>query len=141
MGNTYFKHRSLYNYTRVARGQGGVEVRSMIDLVLGKRDMLHYVQDVRVVRGIERGLSDHHVVMCKVRLVEAWIKMGEGVVGARRIRREKLREYQYREIYARSFEGKGVEWDGHDNVENMWKQVKRAMVKSAREVCGSVRIG
>ena len=63
------------------------------------------------------------------------------MVGARRIRREKLREYQYREIYARSLEGKGVEWDGHDNVENMWKQVKRAMVKSAREVCGSVKIG
>ena len=31
------------------------------------------------------------------------------VVGARRIRSEKLREHQCREGYARSLEGKGVE--------------------------------
>ena len=43
VGNTYFKHMSLHKYTRVARGQDGVEVKSMIDLVLVKRDMLHYV--------------------------------------------------------------------------------------------------
>ena len=40
LGNTYFKHRSLYKYTRVARGQDRVEVKSMIDLVLVKKDML-----------------------------------------------------------------------------------------------------
>ena len=42
-GNTYFKHGSLHKYTRVARGQDGVEVKIMIDLVLVKRDMLRYV--------------------------------------------------------------------------------------------------
>ena len=41
------------------------------------------------------------------------------VVGARRIRSKKLREYQYREGYSRSLEGKGVEWDGDNNVEHM----------------------
>ena len=55
VGNMYFKHMSLHKYTRVARGQDGVEVKSMIDLVLVKRDMLRYVQDVRVVRGMGRG--------------------------------------------------------------------------------------
>ena len=54
-----------------------------------------------------RGLSDNYVVLCKVRLVGAWIKRIEVVVGARRIRSEKLR--QYREGYTRSLEGKGVE--------------------------------
>ena len=34
MGNTYFKHRSLHKYTKVARCQDGVEIRSRIDLVL-----------------------------------------------------------------------------------------------------------
>ena len=33
-------------------GQDRVKVKSMIDLVLVKRDMLHYVQDVRAVRGM-----------------------------------------------------------------------------------------
>ena len=56
-----------------------------------------------------RGLSDYHVVLYKVRLVGAWIKRREEVVGARSIRSEKLREHQYREGYARSLEGKGVE--------------------------------
>ena len=67
--------------------------------------------------------------------------MREVVVGARRTRSEKLMEHQYREGYAWSLEGKGVEWDGDNNVEHMWDQVKRAMVESAREVCGSVRVG
>ena len=44
-----------------------------------------------------RGLSDHYVIVCKVRLVRAWIKRREVVVGARRIRSEKMREHQYRE--------------------------------------------
>ena len=42
--------------------------------------------------------------------------------------------------YARSLDGKGVEWNG-DNVDHMWEQVKRATVESAREVCGSVNVG
>ena len=64
------------------------------------------------------------------------------VAGATRIRSKKLREHQYRERYVRSFEGKGVvEWDRDDNVEHMWEQVKQAMMGSAREECGSVRVG
>ena len=50
----------------------------MIDLVLVKRDMLLYIHEQRTVRGMGRGLSDHHVVLCKVRLVGAWIKRREG---------------------------------------------------------------
>ena len=42
----------MHKYTRVARGREGVEIKSMIDLVLLKRDMLRYVQDVRAVRGM-----------------------------------------------------------------------------------------
>ena len=53
---TYFKHRSLHNYTRLARGQDRMEIKSMIDLVLVKRNMLRYVQAVRAVRGMGRGL-------------------------------------------------------------------------------------
>ena len=34
-----------------------------------------------------------------------------------------------------------VEWDEGRNVEQMWEQVKRAMVDSAREVCGLVIVG
>ena len=74
VGSTYSEHRSLHKYTRVGRGQDGVEVKSMIDLVVVKKDMLLYVQDVRAVRGIGRHLSDHPVLLCKVKLVRAWIR-------------------------------------------------------------------
>ena len=96
VGNIYFKHRSLHKYTRVARGQDEMDMKSMIDLMLVKRDMRRYVQDVRVVRGMGRGLSDHHVVLCKFRLVGASIKRRD-VIEARRIRTEKLGKYQYKE--------------------------------------------
>ena len=46
----------------------------MIDLVLMKRDMQIYVQEVRAVRRMGRGLSDNYVILCKVRLVASWIK-------------------------------------------------------------------
>ena len=88
-----------------------------------------------------RALSDHHVVLCKVRLVAAWIKRREVVVGARKIRSEKLREDWYREEYTRSLEGKELEWNGYNNVEHMWEEVKLTMLESTREVCGSVRVG
>ena len=50
MINIYFKYRSLHKYTRMASKQDGVEVKSMIDLVLVKNDMLRYV------RGMGQGL-------------------------------------------------------------------------------------
>ena len=89
---------------------------------------------MQVVRGMGHDLSDHHVVLCKVSLIGAWIKRVKVVVRARRIRSKKVREHQYREGYVRSLEGKGIELDGDDNVEHMWEQVKWAMVESAREV-------
>ena len=58
MGNIYFEHKSLHKYTREAKGQDGVEVKSMIYLVLVNKDMLHYVQDVREMG---RCISDSHV--------------------------------------------------------------------------------
>ena len=67
-------YRSLHKCTRVARGRDDVKIKSMIDLVLVKRDMLQYMQFVRSVRGMGGDLSHHHVVLCKVRLVKAWIK-------------------------------------------------------------------
>ena len=53
VGNTYFKHKSLQKYTKVARTQDRVEEMNMTDLVLVKKDMLHYLQDVKRVRGMK----------------------------------------------------------------------------------------
>ena len=58
------------------------------------------------------------------------------VIGAKRIRSEKLREDWNREGYARSLKGKRV--GDRDNVDHMLEKVKLAMVESAREVCGGM---
>ena len=71
---TQFKHKNLPKYTRVPRGQDGVEVKNMIDLVPVNKGMLCFEQDVKAVRGMGQEISDHHVVLCKVRLVGKWIK-------------------------------------------------------------------
>ena len=63
---TYFEHKNLHKYSRVARGQDGEEIKSMIDLALIKKDMLRFVQEVRAVRGMGQGISDHHVVLSQV---------------------------------------------------------------------------
>ena len=41
--NTYFQQKTLHNCIRVAKGYDRVEVKSMIDLVLVKKDILRYV--------------------------------------------------------------------------------------------------
>ena len=45
-----------------------------------------------------------------------------------------MRDHQYRGGYDRSFEGKGVEWDGGDNVEHMLEQVNEQWLKCKRNV-------
>ena len=67
VGTTYFEHRSLHKCTRLARSQDGVEVKGMIDLVLVKKDMLHYVRAVR--NGTRCFRSEITMMHCKVRLV------------------------------------------------------------------------
>ena len=57
-------------------------------------EYMRYMQHVRAVGGMGRSPSNHHVVLCNVRLVGAWIKRREVVVGDRSIRIEKLREDQ-----------------------------------------------
>ena len=42
--------KRIYRSTGVARGQDGLEVKSKIDLMLIKKDMLRYVQDVMAMR-------------------------------------------------------------------------------------------
>ena len=69
----------------------------MIDLVLVKKAMMPYVQDLMAIRRMEVS----HIIMYCVKLVR-W----EVVNGVRRTRCEKLREHKYLEGYARCLESK-----------------------------------
>ena len=54
---------SFRRYTKVPRGQHGVEVKSMIYLVLVKKDMMRYVQNVRLVTLCKVRLGGGHVLI------------------------------------------------------------------------------
>ena len=87
----------FHKYTKVAKGQDGVEVMIIIDLVMVKKYMLCYVHDGR---GMRQSLLDPHDVLC------TWIKRRKVLNEARRIRSGKLREHQYIEGYERCLESR-----------------------------------
>ena len=80
------------------------------------------------------GLSDHHAVLHKVRLVGAWITRREVVVGARRIRSKKLREHKYGEGYPRSLKEKGVEIG--KNPKSVWWNDEKKLQLGERRLLG-----
>src|SRR5678816_3166872 len=111
----------------------------MIDFVLVKKEMLKYVLDVKSVRGLGMGLSDHYV-LCKIKLVGAWMerKVIRKEVG--KIKGEKLSEQDNKEKYVRALASKSVECERVD-TEQIWGQMKEAIVSSAKEVCGCAKVG
>ena len=61
---THYEHNNIHKYSRVGRGQDGMEVMSKIDLLLG--GMLKYVLDVKTLMGMERSKLGHSVALCKM---------------------------------------------------------------------------
>ena len=140
IGNTYFEHKNIHKYTRIGKARDR-EVRSMIDLILVKRDMLKYLCDVKVVRGLSGDLSDHLIVLCKIRLIGTWMERKERNRKGERIRSERLKNEEYKREYKQAIENKSGRVHGELDVEIMWEQVKSIIVESAREVCGTARPG
>ena len=50
-----------------------MKVKGMVDSLLVKRSVLKSVYDVKTVRGLGQGNSDHFVLSCGVKLVANWI--------------------------------------------------------------------
>ena len=140
VGNTFFKHKDIHKYTRVGQSRNG-EVRSMIDLVLFKRNMLKDVCDVKCIRGLSGGLSDHMIVLCKLRVIGTWMRRQEKASEGKRIRSEKLQNEDIRKRFEQLIEVKKREVDEDLDVEGCWNQMKNAITVSAREVCGCAKTG
>src|SRR5678815_16083 len=135
VSNTFFKHKSIHKYTRVGVGRDGIEVKSMIDSVLVKKEMLKYVFDVKSVRGLGMGLSDHYFVLCKIKLVGAWMegKVIRKEVG--KIKSEKLSEQDNKGKYVRALASKSVECEQVD-TEQILRKMKETNDNNTKEVCG-----
>ena len=77
------------------------EVKSMIDLILINSSMMKDAYDVRSIRGLVGGLSDHMIVLCRFRLSRVWFRSGKDIQKGSRVRSEKLREMEKGKAYER----------------------------------------
>lgn len=140
VANTYFQHKNIHKYTwSVRRGEN--ECKSLIDLVLVKKEMMRDILDVKAIRGLNGGISDHMIVLCKLRLIGSWVKKRQVECKVGRIRSERLTEAVKSQEYVRILEGRKEEMDGHVDVGQMWMKFKEVIIDSAREVCGVARVG
>ena len=73
VGNASVEDKTEDTYTWMPGGRDGVESKNVIDLVLVKKNMMKYLY---IVRGYGMGLSDHSVVLLKVRLWRHRLKLG-----------------------------------------------------------------
>lgn len=92
--NSHFKHKDVHKYTWVCESvvRNG---RSLIDCMIVEREILRYVCDIKVLQELCGGVSDHMIVLRKVRLRDAWRpERPRKVVGGRL----KVRELHKREV-------------------------------------------
>ena len=94
--------------------------------------------DVKAVRGLGMGISDHYVVLCKIRLVGAWMEKIEVRKEVGRIKSEKLNEQGYKETYVRTLLNKSVECE-QDGTEQIWEQMKYTLVSSAEKFVDALK--
>ena len=74
IANTFYKHKLICRYTRY-----GVMSKSMTDFVLVKREMLRWIHDIKCMRGLSGGVSDHLIVLCRVKLDFEWTRQNRRV--------------------------------------------------------------
>ena len=139
VGNTWFKKRRVNKYTWVSGVDGSV---SLLDYVLIEKDVKERLLDVNVCRGAHNGMSDHYLVVAKVRV-------GGGVRRRREtVRKEVVNAWKMNEIgvVERYIEEIDREWltrRGREerSIDEEWKDFKEVVLRCAKETCGMRRIG
>jgi hypothetical protein len=75
VGNTWFRKKDKAKYTWVRVIDGEVTERALMDyVVVSERMVGKQLLDVNVMRGVAGGISDHFLVVAKVRVAGRWVK-------------------------------------------------------------------
>src|SRR5277367_2095428 len=113
----------------------------MIDFVLVKKAMLESIHDVKCLKVLSGGVSDHVIVMCKVKLKFEWgRKIGNAGIRTM-IRVEKLRDAEFAGRYREKVKDTYEEREDDGNVSRMWNELKGKMLAATEEVCGTRIVG
>ena len=142
IGNTWFKKKSIHKMTWVSgvNGEGGI-----LDYICVGRDDRSRLLDVNVQRGAAGGISDHYLVVAKLRVLKGGRvreRMGGGD-GVEIVRVERLEDDRMAEEYRRKMAEKWEMKRGcmEEGVEDEWRVFKEALLEVARDVCGVKRVG
>ena len=140
--NTLFNKRGVHKYTWVRKVRGEIVESALMDYMCISERYKARVTDVNVLRAAGDVQSDHHLVVCKVK-----VKRGRAPPPPRGEVREVVRVERLRnEGCKEEFEnGLKEEWMVHKerevgNVEEEWTAFKNAVNKCAESACGMKRL-
>ena len=116
MGNSCFKKKDVYKYTWLRLAERRVVDRALMDymlLCLSKR-MLGRLSDVKVWRGESGEMSDHFLVVARLKLVGEWRSAGrmDGVRNVLNV--SELNNSVKERAYQESLLGKYEVWRGRE---------------------------
>src|ERR1044072_6213730 len=135
IGNTWFKKKENHKYTWVSGVNGE---KGLLDFVCVGWEERSRLLDVTVLRGAAMGISDHYLVVAKIKVKGGWEKVGGRGRVVEIVRVERLEDEEKRSEYTRGIREKWEEVGGSEveGVEEEWSKLKGALVEIARRVCG-----
>ena len=140
--NTLFKKRDVHKYTWIRRVRGVIVESALMDYMCINEKYKARVTDVNVLRAAGYVQSDHHLVVCRVKVKRGWAPpppRGEvrEVVKVERLKNESCKN-EYVECLKYEWEVQKERVIG--DVEEEWMAFKNAVIRSASNVCGMKRL-
>lgn len=140
--NTMFKKRDVHKYTWIRKTRGEIVSSALMDYVCISKKYKARVTDVNVLRAAGNIQSDHHLVVCKVKVKREWIPQRATGEIRQVVKVEKLKDACCKEEFEN---GIRAEWmvhkeREHGDVEEEWEVFKNAVVSCASRVCGMKRL-
>ena len=138
--NTFFKHKDIHKWTRVAESRNE---KSIIDYIIVSNKLFYNTNDVKVMRGAEL-YSDHYMVLGKFNLSIKFKRKVQTEKKKTKIKIEDLKDPTVKEAYKAIIRSKlrdTSELQEVEDIESAWRIYKNTLTEAAEEVCSQKTIG
>ena len=140
--NTFFNKRNVHKYTWIRRTRGEITDSALMDYMCISEKYKARVTDVNVLRAAGDVQSDHHLVVCKMKVKKEWVPTRTTGDVRQVVKVEKLKDLGCKEEFEN---GIRAEWMVHKerelgDVEEEWEAFRNAVVSCASRVCGMKRL-
>ena len=138
--NTFFHHKDIHKYTWYRLGDSATQ-KSLIGLFVVSDDLRNNAMDVCVKRGAELP-TDHHRILCKLRLALSSRMQRFDRKGQKRIRWETLADEAVRHNFSENVDQRFSHLPSKEaDVETEWSLFRTSILGIATEMCGVKPIG